>query len=285
MPDDRHIRIGAINTRYWQAGDSGSTVLLLHGLGCSVLEWQHNIAPLAARHRVFAPDLMGFGLSDKPADETYTLPRLARFVLDFMTELKIDRAHIAGNSMGGRIALDCAHQARERVASLLLADPAGIERRSTLLEFRLATVPGLGELFTRPNRPGIRMLWQKAFARPAPIVTDDFVATKIALAKQPGAQAAFLKSLRSFVDIGGFTPQPVAELHAALPQISAPTLVIWGSEDRFVPPAHAELLGRLLPNAEVQMWEQCGHAPQIEEAQRFNATALAFWERLDAGNA
>jgi pimeloyl-ACP methyl ester carboxylesterase len=277
MLQDQFIQLGGIRTRYWQAGASGSAVILLHGIGCSALEWQPNVAALAARHRVFVPDLLGCGLTDKPADETYTIGRLTRFVLDFMSAHGIERAHLAGNSLGGRVALDMAITAPQRVASLLLVSPAGVDGPDTILEFRLATVPGLGELLTRPNRLGTRMLWNKAFADPAPFVTEALVRTKVELASQAGAQSAFLRTLRSFVGLRGFRKEPVAELHAALPKIMAPTLVVWGRDDAFVPPAHAQALQRLMPRVEVQLWDRCGHAPQIECAQRFNQTALGFW--------
>ena len=84
MRQDEFIDVGNIKTRFWEAGSAGSTVLLLHGIGCSVLEWQSNVEALAAHHRVLALDLMGFGLTDKPVDETYSLRRLAEFVLKFM---------------------------------------------------------------------------------------------------------------------------------------------------------------------------------------------------------
>ena len=247
-----------------------------------VLEWERNVEALAAHHVVLAVDLMGFGLTDKPGGEDYGLPRLARFVLDFLSAVGVARAHLAGNSLGGRLALECAIAAPARVASLLLVDPAGVDGPDTLLEFRLATVPLLGELLTRPNAIGTRMLWNKAFANPGPFVTDAMVQTKLALARQPGAHAAFLKTLRSFVGLRGFRPQPLAALHAALPRIHAPALAIWGREDRFVPPAHAQALRRLLPGVQVELWDDCGHAPQVECAERFNEAALRFWQRADA---
>jgi len=282
MPADRYINVGGINTRYWQVGSNGSIVILLHGIACSVLEWQRNIDTLATKHRVFAVDLMGSGLTDKPAGEEYTIPRLTRFVLDFMSELKIDRAHLAGNSLGGRLALACAIAAPERVSSLLLVDPAGVDGPNTLFEFRLASVPILGELFTRPNMVGTRMLWNKAFSNPAEFVTKELVRTKVALASQPGAQSAFLKTLRSFVGFGGFRMDAVAALHVALPGVTIPTLVVWGKDDQFVPPAHAETLRRLMPQVTVQVWEHCGHAPQIECSKRFNSVALDFFGQVAA---
>jgi pimeloyl-ACP methyl ester carboxylesterase len=282
MLQDHTTNVGSNKVRYWEAGKAGSDVILLHGIGCSVLEWQHNIEAMASRHRVLAVDLLGEGLSDKPADETYTLRRLAQFVLDFMTTKGIAKAHIVGNSLGGRLGLECAIIAPERVSSLLLADPAGMEERKTLLEFRLATIPYLGELLTKPNRLGTKMLWNKAFYNPAPFVTDELVTTKIKLANLPGAHAAFLKTLRAFLNVKGFHPDLVAQLQAALPSISAPTLVIWGKNDQFVPCEHAEVLRKKIRQSEVQIWDNCGHAPQIECSLRFNETALAFWEKLES---
>lgn len=282
-PIDQYVNVKGIKTRFWQAGTQGSAVLLLHGIACSVLEWEHNIAALAQSHRVFAVDLLGFGLTDKPARETYTIRRLSQFVLDFMAAQGLSSAHFAGNSMGGRIALDCAQIAPDRLASQLLLDPAGMERKTTLLEFRLSTIPLLGELFTLPNRIGTRMLWRKAFADPDTFVTDALVTSKVELASLPGAQAAFLKTLRSFVGFGGFEPQQVAQLQAALPAIQTPSLVLWGAQDQLVKPAHADVLRRLLPNVKVEIWERCGHAPMVEMADRFNQTALKFWAGVDAG--
>jgi pimeloyl-ACP methyl ester carboxylesterase len=282
MFKDQFTTIAGIRTRYWQVGDQGSPVLLLHGIACSVLEWERNIAALATRHRVFAIDLVGFGLTDKPSNENYSIGRLAQFALDFLTAHDIARAHLAGNSLGGSIALECARVAGQRVASLVLVDPAGIDRRGTLLEFRLATIPFLGEALTRPNRLGTRMLWRKAFADPSSIVTDELVDTKLELASMPGAHAAFLETLRSFVDFTGFKPEHVNALHAALPNIAAPTLVIWGRDDKFVTVAHAAVLQRMLPKVQVQVWDRCGHAPQIEQPEKFNEAVLQFWGTLDA---
>lgn len=281
MLQDEFIKVGHINTRYWKAGEAGSAVVLIHGIACSVQEWERNIAALATQHRVFAIDLLGFGLTDKPAHEDYSLTRLARFVLDFMTAQDLTQAHLCGNSLGGRLALMCAAMEPQRVLSTLLLDPAGLLQRGTLFEFRLSTLPLIGELLARPTKFGTKMLWRKAFYDPAPFVTDELVSRKVMLASLRGAPSAFLKTLRGFVEFAGFRAAPVAALHAALPRITAPCLVVWGENDRFVPASHADVLRQAMPNVEVQIWEQCGHVPQIERAVRFNETALAYWREAD----
>ena len=123
-----------------------------------------------------------------------------------MQQAGIDRAHLCGNSLGGRLTLMCADMAPDRVISALLVDPAGIEPREMLFEFRIATLPFLGELLTRPTYLGTKMLWRKAFYNPTPFVTDELIEKKLELASLPGAQAAFLKTLRGFVEFRGFRP-------------------------------------------------------------------------------
>ena len=278
--EDQFVNVGPVRTRFWQAGSSGSAVVLLHGIGCSVLEWRQNVAELARHHRVFALDLLGYGLTDKPADETYSLGNLAQFALDFMTTQGLERAHLAGNSLGGRLALECALRAPARVASMLLADPAGVGRECHI-NFRLAAAPVIGNILTRPSRFGLKMLWDLAFVDTS-LVTREVVEDKFRFASLPGAQAAFLKTLRGFLRFGGFPADQVAALQAALPGIAAPALVIWGRQDKLLPVAQADILKRLLPHVQVQVFDNCGHVPQVECAERFNEAALRFWATLDA---
>ena len=98
----------------------------------------------------------------------------------------------------------------------------------------------------------------------------------------PGAQAACLKTLRSFVGFGGFEAQQVARLQAALLGIQTPNLVLWVAQNQLVKTDHAEVLRRLLPPVQVEFWAHCGHAPMVEMADRFNQAALKFWARVNA---
>lgn len=290
MLEDRFIDVNGVRTRYWDAGptaqaghaapsgQAGAPVILLHGIACSVHEWAPNIEPLARQHRVIAVDLPGCGLSAKPGERQYTIDEYARFVFDLMTALRFEQAHLAGNSLGGRIALTCAMQSPAKVLSNVLVAPAGVGY-DTIINFRLASVPLLGELLTKPNRMGLRMLWRTAVYDPS-LITEQLVSDKVRDAAQPGAQSAFLKCLRSFVGFSGFERGQVDRLHAALPAMKTPTLVCWGRQDKFLSVAHAQILQRLLPDVQVQIYEQCGHMPQIEHAVRFNDAALAYWAGL-----
>lgn len=273
-PLDQFIQVAGHRTRYWQVGTVGSVVILVHGISCSVAEWEHSIHALGAQHRVFALDLLGHGLTDKPAEAVDDMPMYGQFILAFMDALGLAQVSIVGNSMGGRLAIECAAQAPQRVQSMVLSAPAGIDS-SCLLEFRLATLPIVGELLTYPHALGLGMLWRKAFVD-ASTVTKSFVAEKVLLAKQAGAGVAFMRTLRGWLNVGGFKAHRLQEAHLQMQQIKQPTLVIWGRQDQFLPVAHLDTLKRLMPHAETVVLDPCGHAPMLETPAKFNRLVLDF---------
>jgi pimeloyl-ACP methyl ester carboxylesterase len=276
-PKDQFIQVQGHRIRYWQQGDSGSTVLLLHGISCSVLEWEHNIAALAAQHRVIALDLLGCGLSDKPLNASYNMESQARFVFDFMDAMGLSNVSLVGNSMGGRIAMECAVMHPERINAIALSAPAGVGV-DTLFNFRLASIPVLGELLTKPSMFGLGMIWNLAFHDKS-FVTRDMVAEKVMLAQQPNAQSVFLSTLRSLLGFGGFHEAPRQAFHARIAKIRCPSFVIWGQQDRFLPVSHVSVLKSLLPHARYELVDQCGHVPMTEITDRFNRMVLAFLQQ------
>jgi pimeloyl-ACP methyl ester carboxylesterase len=278
VTEDRFVDVSGARARYWKLGDSGPALVLLAGVGCSVYEWRRNIAALAQRHQVYALDMLGGGLTDKPEGDRYRLAQLARFTLDFMSTQDQESATLIGNSLGGRIALECARMAPARVTSMILVAPAGVGRE-TLINMRLTTVPVLGELFTRPSRAGMRMLWRSAFSDTA-FVTEELVEEKYALASLPGAQAAFLRTMRGFVEFGGFRRGPLDEIQAAMSGMTQPTLVVWGRDDRLLPVGQTQILKAKLPSCRVVVFENCGHLPQIEKADTFNSSVLEFLQTV-----
>jgi pimeloyl-ACP methyl ester carboxylesterase len=275
---DQYIKINNFRIRFWKAGTRGSPVLLLAGIGCSVLEWRENIGALANGHRVYAFDMLGHGMSDKPKNECYSIAYLARFTLDFLSAQGEDGAHFIGSSLGGRIALECARLAPARVKSMVLVAPAGIGFE-TSFKMRLATIPVLGELMALPSRLGMRILWKQAFHDPS-FVTNDFIETKCALACAPGANLAVLRTLRGLVSLAGFRVEQIAPLKAFMRIMMQPTLIIWGQQDRLVPPDHARILEARLPLTKSILFDQCGHLPQLEKASQFNASVIEFLKQV-----
>jgi pimeloyl-ACP methyl ester carboxylesterase len=273
-PQDQFTLVKGYKIRFWTQGEGASTVLLLHGISCSVLEWEYNIAALAQHHRVIALDLLGCGLSDKPVDADYDMQAQARFVFDFMDIMDLTSVHLVGNSMGGRIAMECAAMQPDRVKSLVLSAPAGIGS-DTLFNFRLASIPVLGEILTKPSLFGLGMIWKLAFYNKR-FVTPDMLVEKVALAQLPNAQTVFLKTLRSFVSFSGFLEAPRLAFLQRVASIKCPSLVIWGQQDQFLPVTHMQVLKPLLANAQYELIDHCGHVPMTEITDRFNQLTTNF---------
>lgn len=274
LPEDKYIEVSGINTRYWVVGDKGPNLVLIHGIASSVEDWQSNVQELSKNFRVFALDLVGCGKTDKPEGFDYSIESLTDFVLQFMTKLNIQKAHLGGFSLGAHIALKCANLAPERVASLVLQSPAGMDL-DTIFNFRLATVRGLGELLTKPSKFGLRGLLKAAYYDGS-LVTDELIEERLELAKIPGNQTAFLSTLRSFVRLRSFEPTRVAQLENWIPNITCSALVIWGKQDKFVSVKHAEKLQKLLSDCRVEVIDECGHLPMAEHSDKFNELVGAF---------
>jgi pimeloyl-ACP methyl ester carboxylesterase len=273
-PADQFVKVLGQNTRYWKLGNQGTPIVLIHGISCSVLEWEHVIDALSAQHQVFALDLLGHGLTDKPLDAAYDIEILGKFTLAFMDAVGLATASLIGNSLGGRIAIECAAVAPHRVTAVVLSAPAAVSN-PTLFDFRLASIPFLGEILTAPNQIGTGKIWRSAFADPR-YATKEMVAEKVALAKLPGAGKAFMKCLRYMLGLGGFKPEILADTHEKIKRIKASTLVIWGRQDKFLPINHLATFQELMPHAEAVILERCGHAPMIERPREFSQMTLSF---------
>ena len=273
-PVDQFTEVLGYKTRYWSLGAQGSPIILIHGISCSVLEWEHVVDELALQHRVFALDLVGHGLTDKPLNLEYSVKDFAMHVLAFMDKMNLSSASLIGNSLGARVALECAAIAPSRITALVLSAPAAVDK-TTLFEFRMASVPFLGELLTAPNPPGTGKIWRAAFADPS-LATKTLIAEKVALAKLPGAGKAFLKALRNMLEFSGFKAEVMKDTHDKARQVKAPTLVIWGKLDRFLPISHMATLMKLIPHAVPVVMDQCGHVPMIEHPKEFNRVSLEF---------
>jgi len=273
MPQDRYIKNGDINTRYWAEGDKEANVVLIHGLGASADIWMHNISVLAEEYRVYAPDLVGFGRSDKP-DVKYSPSYMAAFINDFMTALDIDNACFIGMSLGGGVALQYQLQFPGNVQRLVLADSAGLGREIPLA-MRLATIPVLGELMLSPSRAGMAFVLKQLVHDPA-VITDDLIDLYYDLNFSQGTAKAVLAVLRACVTIRGARADVLDPVTNTLDNIKIPTLIIWGREDRLFPVGHAYFAQERIPGSYLYIFERCGHMPNFERPGKFNSTVLNF---------
>lgn len=274
-PRFRRTVAAGLRTQYLEAGE-GPPVILLHGLGATNASMLPTFWDLSRDHRVIAPDLPGFGESEKPV-RSYHAEFYGGWLHDFLRQLDLERAHIVGNSMGGRVAIEAGLRFPERVDRLVLLAPApafirGREfvRIVRVLRPELALVPlplrhravvlGIRRMFSRPSR--LPDAWYEAAA-------DEF----IRVFRTARGRIAFFSAARQI-----YLEEPHGEtgFWDRLPSLDRPALFVWGARDRLVPARFAPHVERALPKAESVVFDDCGHVPQYELPERTNATIREF---------
>jgi pimeloyl-ACP methyl ester carboxylesterase len=244
---------------YVEAG-SGPNVILLHGLGGSTQAWQFNIGPLAEKYHVFVPDQIGFGKSDKPL-VMYRIRTYVDFLDQFCKQLKIERATLIGNSMGGWIAAAFTAAFPDRVDKLVLVDAAGYGPPK---ELDMRTLFALNPT----TREGMKVLTAKVFYNKA-FQTD--AAIDMAIAARLAAGDGFtIKSITESIIRGEDF------LDDTVKTIKRPTLIVWGREDGLTPVADAERFHKDIAGSKLVVFDQCGHVPNLEKPGEFNAAVIKF---------
>src|SRR5947208_1397151 len=269
----RTVTIDGVNIHY-VCGGSGTPLVLIHGLGSSAaVEFYYNLEPLAAHHRVLAIDLPGFGKSDKPV-LAYTIDLFVKAVRDLMASEQLEQAAVMGVSMGGRVALGLALESPEMVERLVLVDALGVGAPRAVLAYRILLTRGLGELtlsstaraLRQMNPRLIRRFWAWYMRRPGSvddILTDQRIADHGTLLSKPEYRAAYLSALRSIA--GLHTLRDGIVVRDRLGELEMPTLLIWGRHDHIFPAVHAEAAVERLRRGRLEIFEDSGHTPQMEE--------------------
>jgi 2-hydroxymuconate-semialdehyde hydrolase len=262
----RSIKAGAIVTNYHDEG-TGSPVLMIHGSGPGVSAWANwrlNIGPLSGTRRVVAPDMVGFGFTQRPEHAVYGKDLWIQHLADFMDALAIEKADIVGNSFGGGLALAFAIRFPERVRRLVLMGSVGV---SFPLTEGLDAVWGY-----EPSIGNMRRLLD-IFAFNRDLVSDELAELRYNASIRPGFQESF----------GSMFPAPrqagieaLASDEAEIARLQHAALIVHGREDKVIPASNAQRLFDLLPNAELHMFGRCGHWTQIEHAARFNMLVADF---------
>lgn len=277
IPKERYVKIGSVNTRYLAEGE-GYPVVLIHGMGGSASGWLPSFGAFADHYRVYALDLAGHGLSDRGDGLALDSVSLAGFVKDFMVEFKIEQAHVLGHSMGGVIALQLAIDHPELVNKLVLVDSTGFGRELTVL-FRIVSFPVLGEWLAareyRSNMEKYAAATRKSAVN-ASFVTDELIAELYRVERSPEHLKPLLQTVRLWVDGGGMKKSLFGPILQKLPSVKNKTLVIWGRQDNVLPLAQGELAARSMPNARLEVIDQCGHIPMFEQPEIFNRLVLDF---------
>lgn len=254
----RNVEVEGYRVHYLAEGPAnGPAIVLVHGLGARAEDWA-GLAPFLARagFRVYMPDLVGYGRSQRPGKFSYSVRDEAAVVAGFMDALGLKRVELGGWSMGGWIAALVAHEHPERVSRLMLFDAAGLK-----VEPSYDTA-----LFTPANSDQLHQL--QALLSPHPRPIPAFVARDI---------------LRSFRRNGWVIRRALAAMFTArdvvdndLPQLKMPVLLVWGALDRITPLAQGETMHRLIPGSDLDIVPGCGHLAPIECAWTVAPRVVAF---------
>ncbi|MDQ6650659.1 MAG: alpha/beta hydrolase [Actinomycetota bacterium] len=267
-------------------GGEGPTVVLVHGLGGSIVNWRDVAPRLAERARVHAVDLAGFGRT-RPAGRSTTVGANQRLLDRFLVEVVGTPALLVGNSMGGLISLleTAAHP--ERVAGLVLIDPALPRARGAKLDrtvakaFAAYAIPGLGERLLARRRAtlGPEGLVRETLALccvDPSRVSPELVAESVALVRErmsfARADVAYIRAARSILRVLGKR----ARYFGMIAEVEVPTLLLHGRHDRLVPVQSARAVARIRPDWTYVEFDDLGHVPQIEDPRR-TAAAILEW--------
>jgi len=256
---EKFITTYGAKIHYVEAG-SGAPVILIHGLADNVAIWDPVIPALAARFRVIALDQIGFGRSDKPL-LNYRVSTLVDFLDVFLTELKIERASLVGNSLGGWVAAAYALAHPERVERLVLSDAAGYAALTKTMDSRALRALRVA------SRDDIRYLGPLAFHDKRFYQDVDTAFKERVTAGDSYTVAQVLDSMIRGDDA----------LDNKLQTLKQPTLVLWGREDKLIPLSFGEQFHREIVNSRLRIIDNCGHMPQLECPNEFSAAVLKFF--------
>ncbi|WP_369601916.1 alpha/beta hydrolase [Hahella sp. SMD15-11] len=275
--DSRFVEVNGFNIHYRDEGNpDGPVIVLLHGIMSSLHTWDDWTAGLGKDYRVIRLDVPGYGLTGIPddfdvdqMDDALLISTFERFI----DELELKRFSLAGNSLGGYISAMYAARHPEKVEKLILLDPVAYPQELPWL-FHLATAPVISQLSQFVLPPwAVTLGVQEVYGDPKRL-KNEHVKRYIYMSQRHRAKEAYARTLQMLKE--------ASDKERPLPfgNIKAPTLIMWGKLDRWVPVRLAERWKQDIPNAEVRIYEDAGHVPMEEIPEDTLKDALAF---LDSG--
>ena len=253
LVEQREVIIGTIKTTYLLCGN-GEPVIFLHGAGAGAVTWYPSINMISKNFKVVAPDIVGYGESDKP-DAPYNRPYFSKWLKDFLKELKIAKAHIVGLSQGGAIALQFTKDNPEMVDKLVLVDTAG-------LGAKVSFWPLIGIIWMNCFPSSMANRFNSPYLLHKPTNRDsNHNSYSIEVLKSKGGKNAFKQGRGTAV-----SKIPV-EL---LKQIENETLIIWGKDDKIFSVEYGKAAAKIIPNAKLQIIQDAGHLPLMDQPEIFN---------------
>lgn len=267
----RRVRTGGFETNVHDVG-SGAPVLLIHGSGPGVSAWANwrlVIPALAKDRRVIAPDMVGFGYTDRPAGIRYGMDTWVQQALDLLDALGLEQVDLVGNSFGGALAMALAIRAPQRVRRLVLMGSVGVPFEIT---------EGLDAVWGyEPSFEAMRGIMDY-FAWSRELVSDELAELRYQASIRPGFQESFAAMFpaprQRWVDA-------MASREADIRALPHETLIIHGREDKVIPLSNSLTLAEWIQNAQLHVFGHCGHWTQIEHNARFNRLVGDFLAEAD----
>jgi pimeloyl-ACP methyl ester carboxylesterase len=266
---------------YFNIAGQGPAVVLIHGVAGRASQWDRVAELLAETHTVVAPDLLGHGDSAKPRGD-YSLGAHASGIRDLLVGLGIERASVVGHSLGGGIAMQFAYQFPERCERLVLVSSGGLGEEVHAL-LRAATLPGAElvlPLLAHPRVLDVVSVIPRALGwvglRTRPDLTE--MARAYQSLSNAEARSAFIHTLRAVIDPSGQRINASDRLYLAS---MTPTLIIWGRRDRIIPVEHAQPAHEGMPGSNLELFDDAGHFPHLDDPLRFARTLEVFFHATD----
>ena len=251
-----------IKIKYDEIGD-GDPIILLHGFGASSYSWRNASEPLSQKNRLFLIDLKGFGLSDKPFDNKYSISSQAEIIISFIQKNNLQNLILIGHSTGGTVALQTALQyikmENNPIKSLVLADSPAYKQRLPLF-VQILKIPIVNKFVLAffPTKICTKLVLKKCFFDDTKI-TDEMVKNYGCFFDLAGSSHAFIATAKELV------PKNIDEITSKYKDIQIPALVIWGEYDEIVPFSIGQRLNQAIPNSKLVVIPDCGHMPQEEK--------------------
>ena len=254
-PSSSFISIDDMNVHYRDVG-KGEAILLIHGTGASLHTWEKWIDILSPDYRVISFDLPGFGLTGPDPNHNYQISRYTAILDSLMVKLKVDSFHIAGNSLGGLVAWHYTTQFPQKILTLNLIDAAGLPQpgKKPPFIFQLAKLPVLSTLLQKVTPKSIIKKSMLDVYKNDKLVTEKLIDRYFELSLREGNRTAFVKRMSQLNE---------KLVVSDLKNITVPVLIQWGKDDRWIPLANAFEFQKLIPNAEIKMYDS-GHVPMEE---------------------
>lgn len=262
----KEVCAAGIKTNYHDSGD-GEPVLLIHGSGPGVSAWANwrlTIPELAKYFRIVAPDIVGFGFTERPEGFVYNMGAWVRHAVGLLDALSLKTVSIVGNSFGGALALALAIRYPERVDKLVLMGSVGVEFKLT---------EGLDKTWGyTPSLENMKELLE-IFAFDRSLVTDELAQLRYEASIRPGFQESLEKMFPAPRQQG---VDAMISDEMDIRAINKETLIIHGREDKLIPKENAYRLFSLINKSQLHVFGRCGHWTQIEYADRFNQLLINF---------